>query len=104
VADRLVIEGGVPLRGDVHGSAAKNAALPRLAGLRPSAEPVVLENVRHLADIGTIRALLARLGAEFEDRDASTVARTPGLYHLDRGYERMKQKLAGLGARIRRET
>jgi UDP-N-acetylglucosamine 1-carboxyvinyltransferase len=25
------------------------------------------------------------------------------VYHLDRGYERMEQKLAALGARIRRE-
>jgi UDP-N-acetylglucosamine 1-carboxyvinyltransferase len=82
MAERLVIEGGVPLRGEVHVSAAKNAALPLLAASLLSAEPVVLENVPRLADITTIRALLQG---------------------LDRGYERMEQKLAALGAQIRRE-
>ena len=111
MAARLVIEGGVPLRGEVRVSAAKNAALPLLAASLLSAEPVVLENVPRLADIATIRALLERLGTEIDDRDGHTVVRTPAFqsieapyaYHLDRGYEGMEQKLLGLGARVRRE-
>ena len=69
MAARLIIEGGVPLRGEVRVSAAKNAALPLLTASLLSAEPVVLENVPRLADIATIRALLERLGTEIEDRD-----------------------------------
>lgn len=129
MAVRLVIEGGIPLRGEVRVSAAKNAALPLLAASLLSADPVVLENVPRLADIATIRTLLERLGTEIEDRDGHTVVRTPALqsieapydlvslgglaaagttevsrvYHLDRGYEGMEQKLLGLGARVRRE-
>ncbi len=64
---RLVIEGGVPLRGEVPVSAAKNAALPALAAALLTAEPVVLENVPALADVRTIRSLLERLGAETTD-------------------------------------
>ena len=87
MAARLVIEGGVPLRGEVRVSAAKNAALPLLAASLLSAEPVVLENVPRLADIATIRALLERLGTEIEDRDGHTVVRTPTLQSIEAPYD-----------------
>ena len=87
MATRLIIEGGVPLRGDVRVSAAKNAALPLLAASLLSAEPVELENVPRLADITTIRALLARLGTEIEDRGGHTVARTPTVRSVEAPYE-----------------
>jgi UDP-N-acetylglucosamine 1-carboxyvinyltransferase len=87
VAARLVIEGGVPLRGEVRVSAAKNAALPLLAASLLSAEPVLLENVPRLADIATIRALLERLGTEIEDRDGHTVVRTPTLQSIEAPYD-----------------
>ncbi len=64
MATRLVIEGGVPLRGAVAASAAKNAALPAMAASLLTAQPVVLENVPTLADIATMRSLLERLGGE----------------------------------------
>ncbi|MFQ5899571.1 MAG: UDP-N-acetylglucosamine 1-carboxyvinyltransferase [Candidatus Methylomirabilia bacterium] len=67
MAARLLIDGGVPLRGTVPVSAAKNGALPALAACLLTAEPVVLENVPSLADVATIRRLLERLGAEFHD-------------------------------------
>jgi UDP-N-acetylglucosamine 1-carboxyvinyltransferase len=60
----LVIEGGTPLRGEVHASAAKNAALPAMAASLLTAQPVVLENVPALADVVTMRRLLEKLGAE----------------------------------------
>jgi UDP-N-acetylglucosamine 1-carboxyvinyltransferase len=87
MAARLVIEGGVPLRGEVRVSAAKNAALPLLAASLLSAEPVVLENVPRLADIATIRVLLERLGTEIEDRDGHTVVRTPALRSIEAPYD-----------------
>jgi UDP-N-acetylglucosamine 1-carboxyvinyltransferase len=87
MAVRLVIEGGIPLRGEVRVSAAKNAALPLLAASLLSAEPVVLENVPRLADIATIRALLERLGTEIEDRDGHTVVRTPALQSIEAPYD-----------------
>ena len=61
---RLVIEGGVRLKGEVRVSAAKNAALPAMAASLLTAEPVVLENVPALADVVTMRKLLEGLGAE----------------------------------------
>ena len=59
---RLEIEGGVPLRGTVKVSAAKNAALPALAAALLTAEPVVLTNAPDLADVRTMVKLLETLG------------------------------------------
>ena len=59
---RLEIEGGVPLRGTVRVSAAKNAALPALAAALLTAEPVVLTNAPDLADVRTMARLLETLG------------------------------------------
>ena len=60
---RLVIEGGVPLRGAVAVSAAKNAALPALTAALLTVEPVALDNVPLLADVATIRSLLEQKSA-----------------------------------------
>jgi UDP-N-acetylglucosamine 1-carboxyvinyltransferase len=87
VAPVLVIEGGVPLRGEIGVSAAKNAALPLLAASLLSAEPLVLENVPRLADVATMRALLQGLGAEVVERDGHTVVRTPVLRSVEAPYD-----------------
>ena len=64
MATRLVIDGGIRLKGEVRVSAAKNAALPAMAASLLTAEPVILENVPGLADVVTMRKLLETLGAE----------------------------------------
>ncbi len=87
MAARLVIEGGVPLRGTVRVSAAKNAALPLLAASLLTEAPVVLDNVPRLADVTTISALLSRLGAEIATVDGVTVVRTPRLTSVEAPYE-----------------
>jgi UDP-N-acetylglucosamine 1-carboxyvinyltransferase len=87
MAAKLVIEGGVPLRGEVRISAAKNAALPLLAASLLSEAPIVLENVPRLADVTTICKLLGRLGTEVRQEDALTVACTPRLTSFEAPYE-----------------
>jgi UDP-N-acetylglucosamine 1-carboxyvinyltransferase len=84
---RLLIEGGVPLRGEVRISAAKNAALPLLAASLLSEAPVVLENVPRLADVRTIAELLRRLGADVHQADGVTTAATPRLTSVEAPYE-----------------
>jgi UDP-N-acetylglucosamine 1-carboxyvinyltransferase len=59
---RLVIEGGVPLKGKVAVSAAKNAALPALAASLLTEEPLTLTNVPELGDVGTMLKLLETHG------------------------------------------
>ena len=87
MAARLLIEGGTPLRGEVRISAAKNAALPLLCAALLSEEAIVLDNVPHLADVATIRALLERLGAQIADDGGSTAIRTRRLTSVEAPYD-----------------
>lgn len=58
----LVIQGGIPLKGKVRCSGAKNAALPILTACLLAEGPVELERVPHLKDISTMVALLSGMG------------------------------------------
>jgi UDP-N-acetylglucosamine 1-carboxyvinyltransferase len=60
---RLEIAGGVPLRGRVRASAAKNAALPAMAAALLTSERLTLANAPDLADVRTMSRLLETLGA-----------------------------------------
>ncbi|OGT84540.1 MAG: UDP-N-acetylglucosamine 1-carboxyvinyltransferase [Gammaproteobacteria bacterium RIFCSPLOWO2_02_FULL_61_13] len=62
--DKLIIQGGIPLRGEISISGAKNAALPILAGTLLTDKPVIVGNVPHLHDITTTMELLGRMGSE----------------------------------------
>src|ERR1700694_2492132 len=61
--DKLQIQGGVPLEGEVRISGAKNATLPILAAALLAEDPVVVANVPHLKDVTTTVELLGRMGA-----------------------------------------
>ncbi|HEX3633500.1 MAG TPA: UDP-N-acetylglucosamine 1-carboxyvinyltransferase [Casimicrobiaceae bacterium] len=67
--DKLAITGGVPLRGEVRVSGAKNAALPILCAALLTSEPLVLKNVPKLNDVRTMRSLLAQMGVRAEGAD-----------------------------------
>jgi UDP-N-acetylglucosamine 1-carboxyvinyltransferase len=66
VMDKLAIQGGVPLHGEVRVSGAKNAALPILCAALLTPEPLILENVPELNDVRTMRSLLAQMGLVIE--------------------------------------
>ena len=71
--DSLEIQGGVPLRGEVTISGAKNAALPILCAALLTAEPLRLGNVPRLKDVDTMLKLLARIGVRNERHGAHEV-------------------------------
>jgi len=60
--DKLVIEGGVPLSGEIDISGAKNATLPILCAALLTAEPLRVQNVPHLHDVTTMLSLLMQMG------------------------------------------
>jgi len=62
--DKLLIEGGQILRGELRMSGAKNSALPILAATLLTGDPVVIANVPHLHDVTTMIELLGSLGVE----------------------------------------
>ncbi len=67
--DKFVIEGGIPLHGEVTPAGNKNAALPLLAACLLTDEPVILHNVPRIRDVLTMRALLESLGVTIETLD-----------------------------------
>ena len=60
--DKLVIEGGVPLAGEIAVSGAKNATLPILTAALLTTEPLTVAGVPHLRDVTTMLNLLAQMG------------------------------------------
>jgi len=70
---------------DVHGGTAKVTGVAQLRGA-----PVMATDLR-----ASVSLILAGLAAEGETR-------VNRVYHLDRGYERVEEKLSGLGAQIER--
>ena len=68
--DRLVIQGGTPLSGEIRISGAKNAALPLMCASLLTGEPMRFSNLPHLKDVTTMIGLLRRIGVQvsLEDR------------------------------------
>lgn len=87
--DKLIIQGGIPLAGEIRISGAKNAALPILAATLLAEGPVVIGNVPHLHDITTTMELLGRMGLQLmvDERmhievDSSTIREFSAPYEL----------------------
>lgn len=87
--DKLIIQGGTALAGEIRISGAKNAALPILAATLLAEGPVVIGNVPHLHDITTTMELLGRMGLQLmvDERmhievDSSTIQEFSAPYEL----------------------
>jgi len=87
--DKLQIQGGVPLSGEIRISGAKNATLPILAGCLLADGPVTVGNVPHLQDVTTMIELLGHMGVSVTvdekmriEVDASTIREHMAPYRL----------------------
>jgi UDP-N-acetylglucosamine 1-carboxyvinyltransferase len=65
--EKFIIEGGIPLKGEVTPSGNKNAALSILAATLLTDEPVVLHNLPDIRDVRDMRQLIVSLGVKIED-------------------------------------
>ncbi|MBP6104637.1 MAG: UDP-N-acetylglucosamine 1-carboxyvinyltransferase [Gammaproteobacteria bacterium] len=88
---KLMITGGVPLKGEIRISGAKNSVLPILAGSLLSAAPVLISNVPHLNDVTTMMELLGQFGVKLTvdenltiELDANSVSHYCAPYDLVR--------------------
>ena len=70
---KIVIEGGVPLKGDVEVGGAKNAALPLMCVSLLTSDEMIFHRVPALRDIRTTKQLLLQLGAQLDDFTPGTV-------------------------------
>ncbi|WP_418648202.1 UDP-N-acetylglucosamine 1-carboxyvinyltransferase [Thauera butanivorans] len=94
--DKLLIEGGSRLSGEVAISGAKNAALPILCAALLTAEPVTFTNVPQLKDIGTLLALLAQMGVKVAREGDSVTLDASGLNNPVAPYEMVKTMRASI--------
>ena len=72
--DKIVVEGGRRLTGEIKISGAKNAALPLLASGLLTNGPSTFKNVPLLNDVATMAKLLRRLGCEVDGQRTMVVA------------------------------
>ena len=72
LSDHFVIEGGVPLKGEVHPAGNKNAALPALAACLLTDGTITLRNMPAIQDVETMGKLLERVGVRVERPDPNT--------------------------------
>jgi UDP-N-acetylglucosamine 1-carboxyvinyltransferase len=93
--DKIVIQGGRRLTGEVAVSGSKNAALPVLISSLLTAEPCVYQDIPELADIHTTLKLLAGLGVHLEkqawaDRSANLAVCADHVNKVEAPYELVK--------------
>ncbi len=94
---RIQISGGVPLRGDVQISGAKNAVLPILVGSLLGDEPSYVDNVPHLQDVTTTMELLGRMGARLSISERMQIEIDPrGLDRYEAPYDLVKTMRASI--------
>ena len=94
--DKLLIEGGARLTGEVAISGAKNAALPILCAALLTAEPVTFTNVPQLNDIGTLLELLGQMGVKIERAGDTVTLDASGLNNPVAPYEMVKTMRASI--------
>jgi UDP-N-acetylglucosamine 1-carboxyvinyltransferase len=70
--EKFIIEGGVPLLGEVTPSGNKNAALPILTACLLTEDSVILHNVPQIMDVLDMRKLLESLGVYIESLEGNT--------------------------------
>ncbi len=95
--DRIAIEGGIPLYGDVRISGAKNAVLPILVASILGDTTSRISNVPHLQDVTTTMELLGRMGASLGMNERMQVEIDPrGINHFEAPYDLVKTMRASI--------
>jgi UDP-N-acetylglucosamine 1-carboxyvinyltransferase len=95
--DKLLIQGGHRLSGEVAISGAKNAALPELCAALLTPDPVVLHNVPHLQDVLTMTQLVSHMGTRAERTDNGSMwLQAPDTLLPEAPYELVKTMRASI--------
>lgn len=85
--DKLVIEGGVPLKGTVEVSGSKNSLLPILAATLLTRDKCVIKNAPDLRDTVSMLKLLRYLGSNYEFKDHTITIKPNGATKLEAPYK-----------------
>ena len=94
--DRIIIEGGKRLIGEIDISGAKNAALPIMAATLLIEDTNTITNLPDLRDIATFKTLLSHLGCKIHDQDGSTTIDASRITTPEAPYELVKTMRASV--------
>ncbi|EJP73283.1 MAG: UDP-N-acetylglucosamine 1-carboxyvinyltransferase [SAR86 cluster bacterium SAR86B] len=95
--EKLLINGGSTLKGEISCSGAKNAALPMIAATILSDENIVLKNLPYLQDITTMFELLGSMGADILlNENMDFTISTSALKEKEARYELVKTMRASI--------
>ncbi len=94
--DRIVVEGGKPLFGEVRIGGAKNAALPMIASALLTDGWNTFSNVPDLRDIESIKLLLSHLGASVESGPGTVRVNAGGLNNSEAPYDLVRKMRASI--------
>jgi UDP-N-acetylglucosamine 1-carboxyvinyltransferase len=95
--DKLIINGNVPLQGEIRISGAKNAALPIITASLLTGAPVRIGNIPHLHDVTTIISLLGQMGASLTlDEKANIEVNASGVNSFYAPYELVRTMRASV--------
>ncbi len=93
---KLAIQGGIPLRGEVRISGAKNAALPIMCASLLTADTVQLSNMPDLHDVATMRKLLEQMGVKAETQGSEMLLSGAQIDKLEAPYDMVKTMRASV--------
>jgi len=94
--DRIIVDGGAQLKGEIRISGAKNAALPIMAATLLSPGTFLLSNVPRLRDVITMEHVLRVLGAQVTHHDHSITVDTTNCNYHEAPYELVKTMRASI--------
>lgn len=95
--DKLLIQGGISLKGEIRISGAKNSALPILAATLLTHDTVKVCNLPHLYDITTMIELMGCLGVEpIIDEKLNVEINSSSIKHFNAPYELVKTMRASI--------
>jgi UDP-N-acetylglucosamine 1-carboxyvinyltransferase len=94
--EKMIIEGGYRLVGEIPVSGAKNAALPLFAASLLTEGWITLHNVPALADIRTISRLLRQMGVRIEGNSGTVRLNASGVHSCEAPYNLVKTMRASV--------
>ena len=95
--DRLIINGGKRLEGEIRIAGAKNSALPIMAATLLTQETVQICNLPHLYDITTMLELLGCMGVQpIVDEKLNVEVNSSSIEHFSAPYELVKTMRASI--------
>jgi UDP-N-acetylglucosamine 1-carboxyvinyltransferase len=94
--DRILIEGGRPLHGEIQVSGSKNAALPQMVVCLLAEGTSTLRNVPDLQDVKTMAGVLEQLGAAVRREDGRLLIDTRGFSNTEAPYDMVRKMRASV--------